>query len=1193
MKRTKLLICIVILIPLWILDQGQIYGQKSETVRLAKSFYLESIVSQEIPDDFHFDIITQHGSIWVFETVQSPSFILVKEEELPIIAGYSFDNLFHKDGIVIEPAQLALEKIQSSKISDYSKKSRLKTFPDAIEPMLASKWDQNSVTNYFCPEDTAGPGDRVSTGCVAVAMGQIVRHFNKWNTFFFESSYNAGKYGILKDNVGGYNWEKIEDRPICISLEVSRLLYHMGLVTKMGYGGVGSSTSNFHTYAAFKNLGYLSVGRMLSAFTDTEKWINEFYRNISEYKPLLVTGWGHAYVCDGYDSNGLFHFNLGWGGVANGYYPLLGYGSFPSSEAFVDIIPWSRHYPPVNLRLHKNENGSEIRWNTHKDVKKPAIKYRVYSNEKLIAEVADSTFDTDLLGSGTHRLQVTSFYTGGESTWIGPVTIHNKGDTVVIADPGLRLAINKAIGIKPESASDYYPRLDEIQFVEKIEIEGIIESLEGIELCQELKVLTIHDNGGQSLDLAPLAKVKNLRILELANLEPINLADITQNSWLIKLHLKNVDVIPFDELTDLQDLISFKISGVPVQNINALSQFPLLKTVQLNNIGIEKFEYFESMQHLSDLDLSENSIERLNIKSNLSNLRSLNLEGNEISQVWFIDKLSRIESLNLSGNNINDLIMNHQLSFLKSLNISNNGLDSVWITRDLPELEIVDFSNNEIGNIDRLIFHAPKLVDLNLANNRISGLWPAGLQKLERLDLSKNQISLIGPIINNPSLKYFNISDNSVGDFYPLLEKDLYKQLIYLNTKDNPVSIESYQEFFPVFASMIPDFKRSSGFEAVVPCYPSPTRNSLMKEDNVSLSWSEAILGEERRFDVYFGSGGNLELLAEGISENQFQVPVKPNESYSWQVRSHSADTSFVSGLFNFQTFHPINLPFRENFESFQPFQFMAVESPFWRTETNMPGSGDDAQIVNIRSFEGENSLRMIGNSKLALMVSDFNSTKLVVNLWLYIESNSHGVIRLVNLNGSDLSIYFKSNRKGDVIYNGKLICQFFYSPRQWTNYQIFISGPTKAMYIRMDDRTIVNEKLAFTQGKINFEGLEFSTEDGIRYPTDGFPLFFIDDLYVSNFKTTGINDINTQILPDIKLYPNPVDDILRINSGGNETIDLISIYSSDGRLVMQHIPQKSDNREIELDLSAIKPGIYMVVCTLKTKSKASLLLIN
>ncbi len=42
--------------------------------------------------------------------------------------------------------------------------------------------------------------------------------------------------------------------------------------------------------------------------------------------PILYGGQstsvGHEFVCDGYDGNGYFHFNWGWGGMSDGYFIL-------------------------------------------------------------------------------------------------------------------------------------------------------------------------------------------------------------------------------------------------------------------------------------------------------------------------------------------------------------------------------------------------------------------------------------------------------------------------------------------------------------------------------------------------------------------------------------------------------------------------------------------------------------------------------------------------------------------------------------------------------------------------------------------------------------------------------------------------------------------------------------------------------
>lgn len=46
----------------------------------------------------------------------------------------------------------------------------------------------------------------------------------------------------------------------------------------------------------------------------------------------LTLGYGHAFVCDGYDTNGYFHFNWGWSGDADGFYSLSSLA--PTSYSF-------------------------------------------------------------------------------------------------------------------------------------------------------------------------------------------------------------------------------------------------------------------------------------------------------------------------------------------------------------------------------------------------------------------------------------------------------------------------------------------------------------------------------------------------------------------------------------------------------------------------------------------------------------------------------------------------------------------------------------------------------------------------------------------------------------------------------------------------------------------------------------------
>ena len=53
----------------------------------------------------------------------------------------------------------------------------------------------------------------------------------------------------------------------------------------------------------------------------------------------------HEFVCDGYDANGYFHFNMGWGGQSDGYYLTTATG--------YDL------YQDVFFNIRKNEGNSE------------------------------------------------------------------------------------------------------------------------------------------------------------------------------------------------------------------------------------------------------------------------------------------------------------------------------------------------------------------------------------------------------------------------------------------------------------------------------------------------------------------------------------------------------------------------------------------------------------------------------------------------------------------------------------------------------------------------------------------------------------------------------------------------------------------------------------------------------------------
>jgi hypothetical protein len=108
---------------------------------------------------------------------------------------------------------------------------------------------------------------------------------------------------------------------------VATLMYSCGVAVNMDYGKSSSASSvtmakslityfNYDANTQFYQRDYYSKG----------EWSNIIKTELNASRPVLYDGQsstgGHLFVCDGYDSNSLFHFNWGWGGSSNGYFEL-------------------------------------------------------------------------------------------------------------------------------------------------------------------------------------------------------------------------------------------------------------------------------------------------------------------------------------------------------------------------------------------------------------------------------------------------------------------------------------------------------------------------------------------------------------------------------------------------------------------------------------------------------------------------------------------------------------------------------------------------------------------------------------------------------------------------------------------------------------------------------------------------------
>jgi hypothetical protein len=215
----------------------------------------------------------------------------------------------------------------------------------AVTPMLQTKWNQSPNYNQLCPYDNQ-KGERAVTGCVATAMAQVMNYWKYPATGTGFYSYNHSKYGTLNANFGSttYDWNNMPNQLTGSSSATQKtalatLMYHCGVSVEMNYGvasdgGSGafvittkSPVQHCSEYAFRTYFGYKSTTRGVERASYTQQqWINLLKTELEASRPILYAGFGsgggHAFVCDGYDNNDMFHFNWGWGGNSDGYFQI-------------------------------------------------------------------------------------------------------------------------------------------------------------------------------------------------------------------------------------------------------------------------------------------------------------------------------------------------------------------------------------------------------------------------------------------------------------------------------------------------------------------------------------------------------------------------------------------------------------------------------------------------------------------------------------------------------------------------------------------------------------------------------------------------------------------------------------------------------------------------------------------------------
>ena len=273
------------------------------------------------------------GGIAVCESRLQPGFVIVNtSDEGPAILGYSERGRF--DEARLNPGFQFLMKVYSKRPSRFPVVLQDSELAECVEPLIHDTWDQFAPYNALCP---LIEGEHCATGCVAHSLAQIVRYWKQstsgasytyvdslgCNQTLSASLPSQGyKYDLMLDSYveGQYTQEQLD--------AVTQLLYDCGVLVEMKYGVESSGARSIRQPIALANyLGFDDGLQMyFRDFYSYQDWVRMLKSELTQGRPVLMSAQSpslsHAFVCDGYDAQGLFHLNLGMSGDADGYYYL-------------------------------------------------------------------------------------------------------------------------------------------------------------------------------------------------------------------------------------------------------------------------------------------------------------------------------------------------------------------------------------------------------------------------------------------------------------------------------------------------------------------------------------------------------------------------------------------------------------------------------------------------------------------------------------------------------------------------------------------------------------------------------------------------------------------------------------------------------------------------------------------------------
>jgi len=283
--------------------------------------------------------------------IEGGGFVIVAgEDRANQVLGYSdhgrldFNNLPDNFKALMRSYREEIEYLQAHPELDITPSINAAT-GNGVEPLIKAIWGQEMPYYLQCP---VYQNQYCAVGCIATAMSQVMYYWKyptsspALNSYY---CYDIGQtvpslpattfeYNKMLTSYCHWDWDLndlVQDAYTDEQAQaVAKLARYCGQAVNMGYHPDGSGAYTSSQLAGMKKFGYSNNAKDVTRDGwwenySTAQWEAMIKAELDAHRPILYSAndysaGGHAFVCDGYDNTGMFHFNFGWYGTCDGWY---------------------------------------------------------------------------------------------------------------------------------------------------------------------------------------------------------------------------------------------------------------------------------------------------------------------------------------------------------------------------------------------------------------------------------------------------------------------------------------------------------------------------------------------------------------------------------------------------------------------------------------------------------------------------------------------------------------------------------------------------------------------------------------------------------------------------------------------------------------------------------------------------------